>query len=86
MGYEPINLLTTLGMAVFCTLMGHSVYSWGLKYLPASFIATAKLVEPVFAGVWGLLLFQERPGILVIIGGAVVLLGIALYSKVTKAE
>ncbi len=85
-GYEPINLLTTLGMAVFCTLMGHSVYSWGLKYLPASFIATAKLVEPVFAGVWGLLLFQERPGILVIIGGAVVLLGIALYSRVTKAE
>ena len=27
-GYEPVNLLTTLGMAVFCTLMGHSVYSW----------------------------------------------------------
>lgn len=85
-GYEPINLLTTLGMAVFCTLMGHSVYSWGLKYLPASFIATAKLVEPVFAGVWGLLLFQERPGILVIAGGAVVILGIGLYSKVTEAE
>lgn len=30
-GYEPVNLLTTLGMAVFCTLMGHSVYSWGTE-------------------------------------------------------
>lgn len=85
-GYEPVNLLTTLGMAVFCTLMGHSVYSWGLKYLPASFIATAKLVEPVFAAVWGLILFRERPALLVVAGGAVVILGIALYSKIAGEE
>ena len=78
--------MTTLGMAVFCTLMGHSVYSWGLKYLPASFIATAKLVEPVFAAVWGLILFRERPALLVVAGGAVVILGIALYSKIAGEE
>lgn len=83
-GYEPVNLLTTLGMAVFCTLMGHSVYSWGLKYLPASFISTAKLLEPVLAAVWGLLLFAERPAPLVIAGGAIVILGIALYSRVEQ--
>lgn len=81
-GYEPVNLLTTLGMAVFCTLMGHSVYSWGLKYLPASFISTAKLMEPVLAAIWGLLLFAERPSLPVVAGGAVVILGIALYSRV----
>ena len=28
-GYEPVNWLTALGMAVFCTLLGHSVFSWG---------------------------------------------------------
>lgn len=85
-GYEPVNLLTTLGMAVCCTLMGHSVYSWGLKYLPASFIATVKLAEPVFAAVWGLILFAEYPAPLVIAGGAVVIAGVALYSRITGEE
>lgn len=80
-GYEPLNLGTTLGMAVCCTLLGHSLYSWGLKYLPASFVAMSKLLEPVFAAVWGLLLFAERPGILVIAGGIVVIFGIALFSR-----
>lgn len=60
-GYGPVNGLTALGMAVCCTLLGHNVFSWGLKYLPPAFIATVKLMEPVFASVWGLLLFGERP-------------------------
>ena len=80
-GWGPVNLLAGLGMAVFCTLLGHSVFSWGLKYLPPAFISTAKLLEPVFASVWGLFLFGERPGGLVLLGGAVILLGIALYSR-----
>ena len=70
-------------MAVFCNLLGHSVFSWGLKYLPPSFISTAKLLEPVFASVWALLLFSETPGLPVLLGGAVVILGIALYSRLT---
>lgn len=85
-GYEPLNLWTTLGMAVCCTLLGHSLYSYGLKFLPASFVAMAKLMEPVFAAVWGLVLFHERPGVLVLTGGAVVILGIALFSKVEGEE
>lgn len=80
-GWGPVNLLTALGMAVFCTLLGHSVFSWGLKFLPPAFISTVKLLEPVFASVWGLLLFAERPGFQVLVGGGVILLGIGLYSR-----
>lgn len=85
-GYEPLNLWTTLGMAVCCTLLGHSLYSWGLKFLPASFVAMSKLMEPVFAAVWGLFLFSERPSVLVLAGGAVVILGIALFSRAEREE
>lgn len=80
-GWGAENLLTALGMAVACTLLGHSVFSWGLKFLSPAFIATAKLLEPVFASVWGLFLFAERPGAQVILGGGVVLLGVVLYSR-----
>ena len=80
-GYGAVNGLTALGMAVFCTLLGHSVFSWGLKYMPPAFISTVKLMEPVFASVWGLVLFAERPGLPTILGGAVIICGIALYSR-----
>jgi len=71
-------------MAVFCNLLGHSVFSWGLKYLPPSFISTAKLLEPVFASVWAFFLFREKPGLSVLAGGVVVLSGIALYCRITQ--
>lgn len=82
-GYESVNFLTTFAMAIFCNLLGHSVFSWGLKYLPPAFISTVKLLEPVFASVWALLLFAETPGLPVLLGGAVVIFGIALYGRVS---
>ena len=85
-GYGAENVLTALGMAVFCTLLGHSVFSWGLKYLPPAFISTAKLLEPVFASVWGLALFGERPGVLTLLGGAVIIAGVALYGRAAGRE
>lgn len=85
-GYGSLNLGTALGMAVFCTLLGHSVFSWGLKYLPPAFISTVKLLEPVFASVWGLALFGERPGAAVLLGGAVIIAGVALYGRTAGEE
>lgn len=83
-GYGNVNYLTGFGMAVFCTLMGHSVFSWGLKYLPAAFVSTAKLMEPVFASVLGLALFGEIPGILTVVGGVIIIAGIVLYSRIEE--
>lgn len=85
-GYGPVNLGTALGMAVFCTLLGHSVFSWGLKYLSPAFISTAKLLEPVLASAWGLLPFGERPGLPVLLGGAVIIAGVALYGRAASDE
>ncbi len=79
-GYEPVNWLTALGMALFCTLLGHSVFSWGLKYESAAFISTAKLLEPVFASVLGVLLFREIPPLPVVAGGCFVILGLFIYT------
>ncbi|MBQ8852417.1 MAG: EamA family transporter [Oscillibacter sp.] len=83
-GYDNVNYFTGFGMAVFCTLMGHSVFSWGLKYLPPAFVSTAKLMEPVFASALGLLLFREVPGMLTVIGGIIIILAVILYSRVEE--
>ncbi len=79
-GYGPRNLLCAAGMTVFCTLLGHSVFSWGLKYESAAFISTVMLLEPVFATVTGIPLFRELPSPIVVLGGAVVIGGICIYT------
>lgn len=85
-GYEPVNYLTALGLAIFCTLLGHSVFSWGLKYISASFISTAKLLEPVFASILGLIIFTQQPKTTAIIGGIIILAGIYTYTTVKEKE
>lgn len=80
-GYAPENLWAAAGLAVFCTLLGHSVFSWGLKFESASFIATIKLLEPVFSSVFAFFLFGEVPAWLTVLGGAVVILGVYLYAR-----
>ena len=79
-GYGVREWLIGLGLAVFCTLLGHSVFSWGLKYEKASYISTVKFLEPVFASVWGILFLQEVPSLATVLGGAVILGGVVMYS------
>ena len=85
-GYGAADYGAALGMAVFCTLLGHSLFSWGLKYLPAAFISVVKLMEPVFAALWALLLFREMPGGTVIAGGVLIVAGLMLYSLTAEDQ
>lgn len=78
-GYGRSDYLASLGLAVFCTLMGHSIFSWGLHYESPAFVSMAKLLEPVFATIMGMFLFREIPGGMVVLGGVIVILGVACY-------
>lgn len=80
MPYAKKDYFLAFLLAAVCTIGGHSVYSWGLKYEKASFVSIAKLLEPVFASVFGFFIFYEKPSIQVIFGGIVVIVGISCYS------
>ena len=84
-GYQPVDYWAAFGMAVFCTLLGHSVFSWGLKYESAAFISNSKLLEPVFASLIGIVLFREIPRPAVILGGLIVIGGVFLYTRVSES-
>ncbi len=85
-GHEPVNWLAAGGMVLFCTFMGHSIFSWGLKYEAPALVSTLQMLEPVFATVWAVLLFGEIPRLAVILGGAVVITGIVLYCRYTAEQ
>ena len=71
-------------LALFCTLLGHSLFSWSLKWLSPAYVSAAKLCEPVFASALGLLLFGESIGLLQAAGSAAVLAGVLLYTRAER--
>ena len=77
-GIRPI--LVGLLLAVFSTILGHSIFSWCLKYLSPAFVSASKLCEPVVAAVLAGFLFGEIPGWLQIAGGVLILGGVVWYS------
>lgn len=81
LGYSLSDMACAFGMTILCTLLGHSVFSWGLKFLSPAFISTAKLLEPVFASILGILLFSEIPSLSAVLGGAIVITGIWMISR-----
>ena len=83
-GIRPI--LVGLLLAVFSTILGHSIFSWCLKYFSPAFVSASKLCEPVVAAVLAGFLFGEVPGWLQLAGGALILGGVLWYSHMENKK
>jgi len=83
-GYGWSAVIVGLLLAVFSTILGHSVFNWCLKYFSPSFVSASKLAEPVIASIIAIFLFGEIPGALQIVGGIIIIGGVLLYSRLEK--
>ena len=79
-------VIVGLLLAVFSTILGHSIFSWCLKYFSPAFVSASKLCEPVVAAVLAGFLFGELPGWLQLIGGALILGGVLWYSRIEAKQ
>ena len=80
-GLQPETYLWLLLLAVVPQLIGHSTYNWALGFLPAALVAVATLGEPVGSAILAYIILNERPGLLVLCGGALILAGIYLAAR-----
>lgn len=83
-GLSPI--LVGALLAVFSTILGHSIFSWCLKFFSPSFVSASKLCEPVVAAVMAALLFGEMPIPVQLLGGLLILGGVYWYSRIERKE
>jgi drug/metabolite transporter (DMT)-like permease len=68
-------------LLAFCsTILGHSIFSWCLKYFTPSFVSASKLCEPVVAAALAAVLFGERMYPVQLLGGGLILGGVLYYS------
>lgn len=71
-------------LALFSTILGHTIFSWALKYFSPSFVSACKLLEPVGAGILAVFLFGEIPAPVALLGGALILFGVRYYAKIEQ--
>ena len=79
-GWPVKEHLIALGLAVLCTLLGHSLFSWSLKYISPSYVSAAKLCEPIFSSAIAIPMFHEVPAPIQLVGAVVILAGVLLYT------
>ncbi len=84
LAYGLDTLAIGAALALFSTILGHSIFSWALKYFSPSFVSACKLLEPVGAGIMAAFLFGEIPGAMALLGGAMILLGVWYYSRLEQ--
>lgn len=78
-GLRPVAV--GLLLAVFSTILGHSIFSKCLTFFSPAFVSASKLCEPVVAAILAGFLFGEIPTALQLAGGALILGGVFYYSR-----
>ncbi len=77
-GYPAREWLIFAGLAAGPGLLGHTVINWALAHLESSVVSVSMLGEPVGATILAFVLLAESPTAYTVVGGVVVLVGIAL--------
>ncbi|MDZ7581507.1 MAG: DMT family transporter [Deltaproteobacteria bacterium] len=86
-GFSGSTYACFLAMALITQLIGHSSYNWALKWFSTGLVAVSLLGEPVGSTVMAYVLFDEGLSVAMVIGGVLILIGIALsvFGETTKA-
>ncbi|KAF0198083.1 MAG: putative permease [Bacillota bacterium] len=73
-----------VGLALVCTVIGHSSFNYAIAYLPASTVSVATLGEPLGATLLATFILREAPTLGQIVGGGIIIAGIYIFSVKTQ--
>jgi len=84
-GYSPMTYVWMLLLALVPQLIGHSIYNWALRYMPAALVAVTTLGEPIGSTILAYFILREAPTWIKLGGAAMILAGIYIASRVKSA-
>ena len=81
---QPQTWLWLVLMALGPQLLGHSALNWALRYLSATYVTIATLGDPIGSALLAWWLLGEQPTLWAVVGGTLILAGIAIASYVER--
>jgi drug/metabolite transporter (DMT)-like permease len=79
--YSVDNYFWLCMLGIVPTLIGHTIFSYSIKYVSPTIIASIPLGEPIIASILAFVLFNEGISSHVFLGGVVIALGLILLIK-----
>ena len=76
--FEPSEIVIFVALAIFPTVLGHSVNNYLLTKIPAYVVSSAVLGEPIGATILAALIFFQYPDLITLIGFFIILGGVAI--------
>ena len=74
--YSAENYFWLLMLGVIPTLIGHTIFSYSIKFVSPTIIASIPLGEPIIASILAFILFSEGVASNVFIGGIIIAIGL----------
>jgi drug/metabolite transporter (DMT)-like permease len=84
--YATTDWFLFLGLALVCTVLGHTVFNWVLRYVQASVVSVSILGEPLGAILWAAVFLGEFPTARQVEGGALIFAGLFLFTAFTARQ
>ena len=79
LGYTPLVYLYIFLMALMSQVIGHTSLNWAVRWISPTLVSLSLLFEPVVASLVGAVVFREIPTIGLLLGGVIILIGIAVF-------
>jgi O-acetylserine/cysteine efflux transporter len=70
-----------LYMSIAPSIVGYLIYSYALRWLPASRVASVTYLQPILATILAVVFLGERPGLAFLSGALVILFGVWLVQR-----
>ncbi|MGB5711507.1 MAG: DMT family transporter [Waterburya sp.] len=80
-GYAGKVYLYVFLMAVMSQVVGHTSLNWAVRWISPTLVSLSLLFEPVVASLVGAIVFDEIPSCYSLLGGLIILLGIAIFLR-----
>lgn len=84
--YDSTQWMYFILLAIFPTLLGHTMFNYALKWVSTSVISVTILFEPIGASILAYYLLDEKIFSYQVIGGVIVIIGICLFMFTNKRE
>ena len=86
LGYSIKNYFWLLMLGLIPTLIGHTAFSYSVKFVSPTVIAAIPLGEPIIASYLAWLLFAERVPFYVVGGGLIIFIGLIILIMNKQSE
>ena len=79
--YSTRDWIIFLALAFVCTVIGHTVFNWVLRYVQASVVSVSVLGEPLGAILWASIFLREYPTLRQTIGACFIFSGLFIFTS-----